>query len=344
MKVLVTGNEGYIGSVLTNKLEQLGHEVVGLDIGYYSECLISNINEKYKKIKKDIRDIDAEDLNQIDAIIHLAALSNDPLGEFKPSLTEEINFSATLKIAKLAKKKGIHRFIYVSSQSMYGIAKEGKELDEDMSEKNPLTAYAKTKWLAEIELKKICSNDFTVVCFRPSTVFGASPRLRCDIVFNNFVACAYTTGKIEIKSDGTPWRPIIHEEDVCEAFIAGLNAPTSIVSGTSYNIGVKNGNYTVREIAEAATKSVKNSVVIYTGEHGKDSRTYKVSFDKIFNELGKWYKPKWNLIDGGKQLVEFFNKNKFLESDFRGFKTNRLIKLRSLVNDNFIDENLRSKN
>ena len=344
MKVLVTGNEGYIGSVLTNKLEQLGHEVVGLDIGYYSECLISNINEKYKKIKKDIRDIDAEDLNQIDAIIHLAALSNDPLGEFKPSLTEEINFSATLKIAKLAKKKGIHRFIYVSSQSMYGIAKEGKELDEDMSEKNPLTAYAKTKWLAEIELKKICSNDFTVVCFRPSTVFGASPRLRCDIVFNNFVACAYTTGKIEIKSDGTPWRPIIHVEDVCEAFIAGLNAPKSIVSGKSYNIGVKNGNYTVREIAEAATKSVKNSVVIYTGEHGKDSRTYKVSFDKIFNELGKWYKPKWNFIDGGKQLVEFFNKNEFLESDFRGFKTNRLIKLRSLVNDNFIDENLRSKN
>ncbi len=343
MRILVTGNEGYIGSVLTGKLEQLGHEVVGLDIGYYSECVISNIKEKYKKIKKDIRDINAEDLSKIDAIIHLAALSNDPLGEFKPSLTEEINFSATLKIAKLAKTIGVHRFIYASSQSMYGIAKEGKELDEDMSEKNPITAYAKTKWLAEIELKKICSNDFTVVCFRPSTVFGASPRIRCDIVFNNFVACAYTTGKIEIKSDGTPWRPIIHIDDVCNAFIAGLNAPKEIVSGKSYNIGVKNGNYTVREIAEAATKSVKGSSVIYTGEHGKDSRTYKVSFDKIFHELGKWYKPKWSLIDGGKQLVEFFNKYKFLESDFRGFKTNRLIKLRSLVDDNIIDENLRSK-
>ncbi len=344
MKILVTGSEGYIGSVLTKKLEELGHEVIGYDIGYYSDCLISKTNEKFKKIKKDIRDIEAEDLNQVDAIIHLAGLSNDPLGEFKPYLTEDINFLATVKIAKLAKHLGVKRFIYASSQSMYGVALGDAELEEDNSEKNPLTAYAKTKWLAEIELKKICSSDFTVVCFRPSTVFGASPRLRCDIVFNNFVACAYTTGIIEIKSDGTPWRPIIHVQDVCDAFIAGIDAPKSIVSGKSYNIGVKNGNYTVKDIAEAATKSVKGSRVIYTGEHGKDSRTYKVSFDKIFNELGEWYKPKWNLSDGGIQLVEFFRSNNFSENDFRGFKTNRLIKLKSLIENNKIDNNLRSKN
>jgi nucleoside-diphosphate-sugar epimerase len=343
MKILVTGSEGYIGSVLTKKLEELGHEIIGYDIGYYSDCIISKVDENFKKIKKDLRDVEAEDLKHVDAIIHLAGLSNDPLGEFQPSLTEEINYSATLKVAKLAKRMGVERFIYASSQSMYGVALDDAELDEDNSEKNPITAYAKTKWLAEIELKKICSDDFTVVCFRPSTVFGASPRLRCDIVFNNFVACAYTTGKIEIKSDGTPWRPIVHVEDVCEAFIAGINAPKSIVSGKSYNIGVKNGNYTVKDIAEAATNSVKGSSVIYTGEHGKDSRTYKVSFNKIFKELGIWYKPKWNLDDGGLQLVEFFKENKFLETDFRGLKTNRLVKLKSLIEDNKLDNNLKLK-
>lgn len=343
MKILVTGSEGYIGSVLTKKLEELGHEIIGYDIGYYSECIISKVDEKFKKIKKDIRDIEVEDLKNVDAIVHLAGLSNDPLGEFQPSLTEEINYSATLKIAKIAKKMGVERFIYASSQSMYGVALGDAELDEDNSEKNPITAYARTKWLAEIELKKICSDDFTVVCFRPSTVFGASPRLRCDIVFNNFVACAYTTGKIEIKSDGTPWRPIIHVEDVCDAFIAGINAPKSIVSGQSYNIGIQNGNYTVKDIAEAAVNSVKGSSVVYTREHGKDSRTYKVSFNKIFKELGNWYKPKWNLYNGGLQLVNFFRDNKFLETDFRGSNTNRLVKLKSLIKNNEIDNNLRLK-
>lgn len=339
MKVLVTGNEGYIGSVLTNKLEQLGHEVVGLDIGYYSECLISNINEKYKKIKKDIRDIDAEDLNQIDAIIHLAALSNDPLGEFKPSLTEEINFSATLKIAKLAKKKGIHRFIYVSSQSMYGIAKEGKELDEDMSEKNPLTAYAKTKWLAEIELKKICSNDFTVVCFRPSTVFGASPRLRCDIVYNSLVACAYTTGKIEILSDGSPWRPVIHVKDLCKAFISGIEAPKELVSGQSFNVGIKNGNFTVKNLAEAAQSVVTGSELVFLNQH-TDPRTYKVSFKKILTTLKDYFKPDWSLDRGGHELVSFFKDINFSENDFRNEKVNRLKKLESLIQKKKINNKL----
>ena len=343
MKILVTGSEGYIGSVLTKKLEELGHEIIGYDIGYYSEFIIAKVDEKFKKIKKDIRDVEVEDLKNVDAVVHLAGLSNDPLGEFQPSLTEEINYSATLKIAKIAKKMGVERFVYASSQSMYGVALGDAELDEDNSEKNPITAYARTKWQAEIELKKICSDDFTVVCFRPSTVFGASPRLRCDIVFNNFVACAYTTGKIEIKSDGTPWRPIIHVEDVCDAFIAGINAPKSIVSGKSYNIGVQNGNYTVKDIAEAAVSSVRGSSVVYTGEHGKDSRTYKVSFNKIFNELGKWYKPKWNLDKGGLQLVNFFKENKFLETDFRGLKTNRLVKLKSLIKENKLDNNLRLK-
>ena len=218
MKILVTGDKGYIGSVLTQKLLAKGYDVKGIDIGFYNECILTKVDEDYEKVIKDIRDIRVEDLKGIDSIIHLAALSNDPLGEFEPTLTEDINYKATVRLAKMAKEIGIKRFIYASSQSMYGISSKAEELDEDKSEKNPITAYAKTKWFSEIEIKKISSDDFSVVCFRPSTVFGASPRLRCDIVYNNFVACAYTTGQIEIKSDGSPWRPIIHVEDVCSAF------------------------------------------------------------------------------------------------------------------------------
>ena len=303
MNILVTGDKGYIGSVLTKKLLEKGYNIKGIDIGFFEDCNLAKIENDYYNIKKDIRDISYEDLKEVDAIIHLAALSNDPLGEFEPMLTEDINYKATVRLAGMAKDLGVKRFIYASSQSMYGISSYTEELDEDNSKKNPITAYAKTKWLAEIELKKISSKDFTVVCFRPSTVFGVSPRLRCDIVFNNFVACAYTTGKIEIKSDGTPWRPIIHIEDVCDAFIAGIEAPESLVSGKSYNIGVRNGNYTVKELADAASKSIKNSKVIYTGEHGKDSRSYKVSFNKIFNDLSDWFKPKMGSRNGWKRII-----------------------------------------
>ena len=341
MKILVTGDKGYIGSVLTQKLLAKGYDVKGIDIGFYNECILTKVDEDYEKVIKDIRDIRVEDLKGIDSIIHLAALSNDPLGEFEPTLTEDINYKATVRLAKMAKEIGIKRFIYASSQSMYGISSKAEELDEDKSEKNPITAYAKTKWFSEIEIKKISSDDFSVVCFRPSTVFGASPRLRCDIVYNNFVACAYTTGQIEIKSDGSPWRPIIHVEDVCSAFIAGLEAPKSIVSGKSFNIGVRNGNYTVKEIADAASNSVKNSSVIYTGEHGKDSRSYKVSFERILNDLSDWFKPKWDLEMGGKQLVEFFDNCNFSENDFRGLTTNRLIKLKDLIDKRIVDKNLR---
>ena len=253
-------------------------------------------------------------LKNIDSIIHLAALSNDPLGEFQPELTEEINYKATINLANLAKNVGVSRFIYVSSQSMYGVADTNSELDEDNSQKLPITAYAKTKWAAECELKKISNSNFGVICFRPSTVFGLSPRLRCDIVFNSFVSCAYTTGKIEIKSDGTPWRPVIHIKDVCQALMAGLKAPLDIVNGRSYNIGLPNGNFTVKELAEAASKAVPNSELIFTGEHGNDSRTYRVSFKRIFDELGEWYKPNWSLEKGANELVEDLKNTIFLKA------------------------------
>jgi nucleoside-diphosphate-sugar epimerase len=341
MKILVTGNEGYIGSVLVPTLQSIGHEVVGYDIGYYNDCLLYDETTKIRQIRKDIRDVSIEDVEGIDAIIHLAALSNDPLGELSPGLTEEINLMGTLKIAELAKKAGVKRFIYSSSQSMYGISKVDAELDEDNSEKNPITSYARTKWEAELALNKMQSPEFVVVSFRPSTVFGASPRLRCDIVFNNLVACAYTTGKIEIKSDGTPCRPVVHVKDVCAAYIAGLTAPAKLVAGRSFNVGIPDGNFTVRQLAEAAQRSVPGSELTFTGEHGSDARTYRVSFNRILTELSDYFKPEWDLDKGGKELVELFNKTSFTEQDFRGRKTTRLAQLSYLQDTGAVNAQMR---
>ena len=330
MKILVTGNQGYIGSVLAPMLQQKGHEVTGFDIGYYKDCLLYDDQVIVKQISKDIRDVSMSDLENIDAIIHLAALSNDPLGELVPGLTEEINLGGTLLLAELAKKAGVKRFIYSSSQSMYGISTFEGELDEYDSEKNPITSYAITKWDAELALNKLQSEDFIVTSFRPSTVFGASPRLRCDIVFNNLVACAYTTGKIEIKSDGTPNRPVVHVKDVCNAYIAGLNAPKELVAGRAFNVGIPNGNFTVRQLAEAAQRAVPGSELTFTGEHGNDARTYRVSFDRILTELKGYYEPEWDLDKGGEELVDLFKKVDFKEQDFRGKKTTRLAQLSHL--------------
>jgi nucleoside-diphosphate-sugar epimerase len=224
---------------------------------------------------------------------------------------------------------------------MYGVANAIAELDEDASEKNPVTSYAKTKWAAECKLKELSDSSFIVTCFRPSTVFGASPRLRCDIVYNNMVACAYTTGRIEIKSDGTPWRPVVHIQDVCSAFIAGLLAPSELISGRSYNVGIPNGNFTVRQLAEAAQKSVPGSDLIFTGEHSSDSRTYRVSFDRILTELKEYYQPVWNLDLGGRELVDLFNRIKFTEQLFRGAKCNRLSQLHELQKNGYINQKMR---
>lgn len=327
MKILVTGNQGYIGSVLAPLLQEQGHHVVGYDIGYYAQCLLLPLNTDLQQITKDIRAISDQDLQGVEAVIHLAGLSNDLLGELSPGLTEEINLGGTLRLADAAKRMGVHRFIYASSQSMYGISNVDRELDEDDSEKHPITAYARTKWEAECKLKELQTPEFTVVCFRPSTVFGASPRLRCDIVFNNLVACAYTTGRIEIKSDGTPWRPVVHVRDVCAAFIAGLNAPGDLVAGRSYNVGIPNGNFTVRDLAEAAQRAMPGSELTFTGEHGKDARTYRVSFQRILTELKNYYQPQWDLDRGGKELVAFFDEVNFTEDAFRGRTTNRLAQL-----------------
>ena len=337
---MVTGNMGYIGPVLMSALKEKGYDVIGYDSGYFADNLLEEINEDYLQITKDIRDITKKDLAGIDTIIHLAGLSNDPLGEFSPKLTEDINYIGTMQLAEMAKDVGVSRFVYASSQSMYGVSDTSSELDEDNSEKNPVTAYAIAKWNAEQQLHSMITDDFVVTSLRPSTVFGASPRLRCDIVFNNLVACAYTTGKIEIMSDGSPWRPVVHIKDVCSAFIAGLEAPTALVSGRAFNVGIPDGNFTVRDIAEAAQRSVPGSELIFTGEH-TDPRTYRVSFKRILTELKDYYKPEWDLDMGGKELVEFFDRISFTEKQFRGQETIRLQQLSYLKETNRIDDTFR---
>jgi nucleoside-diphosphate-sugar epimerase len=340
MKIMVTGDLGYVGSVLVPKSMERGHEVVGLDIGYFKDCNLINGCNDYKRITCDIRDVVKSHFDGIEAVIHLAGLSNDPLGELAPNITYEINHKATVRFAEIAKSAGVKRFVYASSQSMYGVSDSDTELDEYNSNKNPVTAYAAAKWLAEQALNKLNDENFTVVSFRPSTVFGASPRLRTDIVFNNLVACAFTTGIIEIKSDGAPWRPIVHVQDVCQAFLAGIEAPKELISGKAFNVGVKGGNYTVREIAEAAARACPGAALRFTGEHS-DPRTYKVCFDRINNELGGYFKPEWNLEEGGKELMNFFKSINFSEDMFRGRKTVRLMQVSHLIEEGFVDNNLR---
>ena len=340
MRIMVTGDRGYIGSVLVPILKEKNYEVVGYDAGYFKDNLLEQFDENYLKITKDIRDINKEDLKGVDAIIHLAGLSNDPLGEFSPKLTEDINYSGTMALALMARDIGVSRFVYASSQSMYGISDTSNELDEDDSEKNPVTAYAIAKWNAEQELHSMSTDDFVITSLRPSTVFGASPRLRRDIVFNNLVACAYTTGKIEIMSDGSPWRPVVHIKDVCSAFIAGLEAPATLVSGRAFNVGIPDGNFTVRDIAEAVQRSVPGSELIFTGGH-TDPRTYRVSFRRILSELKDYYKPEWDLDMGGRELVEFFDRINFTEQQFRGKETVRLQQLVHLKENNYLNDTFR---
>ncbi len=338
-RILVTGNLGYIGSVMVPELIAQGYEVTGFDIGYYEHCyLVEQKQPLVKQIKKDLRDVTADDLNGIDCIIHLAGLSNDPLGELNPSITEDINYSATMKLAECAKKAGVKRFLYTSSQSVYGISDTSKEANEE-SEKNPLTAYAITKWKCECELRNLCDDAFTIAYLRPATAYGASPNLRTDIVFNQFVGYAFTNKLIEIKSDGKPWRPMSHVRDITAAFIACVEAPANLISNESFNVGTSDNNYTVRELATAAQKCVPDSDLTFTGEH-VDSRSYRVSSNKILTVLKDYYKPQWSIDKGGDELMAFYKTINLDKDVFNSYKTVRLKSLQRSMEQGLLDENL----
>ena len=340
--VLVTGNMGYIGSVMVPLLAEKGYSVIGYDVGYYEDCdLVDNTQPLVKQIKKDLRDVAVEDFAGVDYVIHLAGLSNDPLGEFDEALTYEINYEGTMKLARCAREAGVKRFVYTSSQSVYGISDVSKAVDEE-GIKNPITAYAKTKWLCECELRKLCTDDFIITYLRPATAYGASPNLRCDIVFNGFVANAFTSRNIEIKSDGTPWRPMSHVRDISAAFMAVLEAPAELVKNESFNIGTHDNNYTVRQLAEAAQKAVPGCKLTFTGEH-TDPRSYRVSADKILTVLKDYYKPEWNIEKGGKELMDYYASIGFDKATFESYKCTRLKCLKKRLDEGTLDGHFRVK-
>ncbi len=338
MRVLITGNMGYIGTALGRYLIDSNFDVSGIDSGYFKNCLLGKEHIDIPTSIKDIRDVDVHDFLDFDAVVHLAALSNDPIGELDESLTYEINRDASINAAKLARKAKVKRFIFVSTQSIYGISKSEFELKET-ADKNPQTAYASSKWDAEKAILSLADDDFTSVAIRPSTVFGWSPRLRSDIVFNNLLMSGFTKQKIEVHSDGSPWRPIVHVTDLSEAIRLSLVVDRVKVSGESFNIGKIGGNYTVRQIAEAASQCLKGVDTVFNTERIVDPRSYKVSFQKAFEVLG--FEAKRELVESGEEMIKNFKKLGIENNLIMGRLTNRLAQIAYLRNEGELDASLR---
>jgi nucleoside-diphosphate-sugar epimerase len=338
--IFITGNTGYIGTVMTKFLQERSYKVVGLDYNYYEGCNFYPTNVRpLKQIVKDIRGISETDLEGVTAIIHLAALSNDPLGEINPSLTHEINYVASVKLAKFAKSLGIERFIFSSSCSLYGIAPDDKSLTEE-GRLNPITAYAKAKVETEKRISKLADDNFHPMFMRNATVYGISPSLRLDLVVNNLVAWAYLTGKIAIMSDGTPWRPIIHVEDLCRAFLAALEAPIEKIHNQAFNIGINEENYQIKDIAKQVEKIVPNSHVEILNKTGPDERTYRVDFSKIKKTLPQ-FKPIWNLRRGIEELYQAYKNVGLTQEDFQSPKYFRVRWIRYLIGNKKLDSELK---
>lgn len=338
MKVLVTGDRGYIGSVLVDRLLKKGFDVVGLDAGFFEDGLVfDEPAPKYKKITKDIRKVDPPDLIGVDAIVHLSALSNDPMGEVDPKLTENINHKASIRLAKLAKRAGVKRFIFSSSCSIYGIAKDG--IVNESSKVNPLTAYARSKIETEKALKKLASDNFFVGLLRNSTVYGFSPRFRNDLVVNNLVTTALAYGQIRIQSDGTPWRPLIDVRDLADIFIEFLKTKSRSLNGKVVNIGFDENNFQVKDLVDVIKKQLPACNVIYTGEHGRDSRSYRVKFG-LFKKHFPKVRQKWPLEKSVGDLVNKLTQSKYSGKDFEQGIYTRLAVLRNLLENKKVDKNL----
>lgn len=337
MRILLTGNMGYVGNVLAEKLIEKNFEVIGCDIGYYPQGFI---NKKYSInfLKKDIRDITKKDLKGCSAILHLAALSNDPLAEINSSLTNDINYLATVKLAKLARESGIERFVFSSSCSTYGA---NSDVVNENSPLAPITAYAKSKVDSERAILKLTDDEFAPTILRSATAYGVSPSLRLDLVVNNLTCSAFTTGSVKLLSDGTAWRPLVHVEDMSNAFIMVLEAPKEKISGKVFNVGSNEENYKVRQIAELVEEIVPDSKIEYAKEASKDSRSYRVDFDKIKNQIG--YRTKWKLKDGIKEIYNVIKKKAFTEKEFRDKMYYRVAYIKWLIEQGALDNNLNIK-
>jgi nucleoside-diphosphate-sugar epimerase len=341
LKILLTGSLGYVGTQASYNLKLKGYSVIGIDSGFYKDCNLVPVLTQVPTQLKDIRDLEISDFENIDVVIHLAALSNDPIGELDETLTYAINYKAAVRTAELAKAAKVKRFLFISTQSIYGIAQNDSELDEDNSNKNPQTAYAKSKLNAEIEILKMSDGKFTATSLRPSTVFGWGVRLRSDIVFNNLILNGLINNKIDIHSDGTPWRPIVHVNDLCEAIEICLRISPEVISGESFNIGVKGGNFTVKQLAMAAQSALNGIPINFNTENISDPRSYKVSFLKAEKLLN--FQAKTLLESGGNELISQSRKIIDQGLDLLGRKTNRLAQIKFLIKEGSLDENLRFK-
>lgn len=338
MRVIVTGHEGYIGTILVPLLLSAGHEVTGIDSNLFARCTFRPGVKNIPSHNKDIRDVVVEDLRGYDAILHLAGLSNDPLGDLDPDLTYEINHLATVRLAKLAKHAGVTRFIFSSSCSNYGAG--GEDWLTESSTFNPVTPYGISKVRAEQDVAKLADDDFSPTFLRSATAYGVSPRLRFDLVLNNLVAWAYASGKVHIKSDGSPWRPIVHIEDISRAFMAAMEAPREVVHNEAFNVGRTEENFQVRDIAKVVEQTVPGSTVEFAAGASPDTRCYRVDCSKIQRVLPA-FKPQWDIRKGAAELYEAFSNTNLTVEDFEGERFKRIAHLRKLIADGEVDASLR---
>ena len=338
MRVLVTGHKGYIGTVLVPMLLQRGFETIGLDSDLFSTCTFGDGMPEIPEIKKDVRDVTVADFHGVDVIIHMAALSNDPLGNLNPELTFEINHRASVRIAALAKEAGVKRFIFSSSCSNYGSA--GDDLVHEEYPLNPVTPYGKSKVLVEQDVAKLADDAFTPVFLRNATAYGVSPRLRFDLVLNNLVAWAMTSGLVYLKSDGTPWRPLVHIEDISRACIAAIDAPRDVVHNQAFNIGQNSENYRIRELAEIVKETVPGCRIAYAPDASPDTRCYRADFSKVRKALPE-FKPQWDARKGARQLLDAYQAVGIKLEDFEGPRYKRIDHIQGLIAKGRLTQDLR---
>ena len=341
MKVLVTGHQGYIGRVLAPMVQERGHQVKGLDTGLFGVCDFGTEPPEVQTLDRDLRDVNPADLEGLDAIIHLAGICNDPLGNLNPLLTHEVNYVAALRFAKLAKAAGVSRFICSSSCSIYG--KAGEEMVTEESELNPVTIYGETKKEFDVALVQMADKDFCPVFLRNATAYGASPRLRLDLVLNEMVADAVTTGRILIRSDGTPWRPLVHIEDISRAFIAVLEARRTAVFNEAFNVGQNEENYQISELATTVGEVVPGARIEYAANGGPDKRCYRVDCSKIRRHLPA-FQPQWNARLGACQMRDSFIKHRLTARDVAGSLYRRVNTIQEMIASGTINESLRFVN